>query len=185
MVQRAQRGDVDAFEGLISKHLPQIRRFARAFAKSEADADDLAQEAVIKVFRALGGFRFSSLPSQRGCSRWSETPFGPSQKSRQGRQQASESPLDGAEEPAEAWAPHGGEAAVLSEERRAILWQAIRQLPPEFRTTLVLCDIEGHPYEDVAQMEDVALGTVKSRLSRARQHLRVLLDPEKNAHHKE
>ena len=64
-------------------------------------------------------------------------------------------------------------------EERDRLWSALRQVPAEFRSALVLFDIEGCSYDEVAAIEGVAVGTVKSRLSRGRAHLRRLLgEPE-------
>ena len=60
LIARAQDGDVRAFEELLASHLPQVRRFARAFAVSEPDADDLAQEALIKAYKSLRLFRYQS-----------------------------------------------------------------------------------------------------------------------------
>jgi RNA polymerase sigma-70 factor (ECF subfamily) len=60
LVARAQEGDVRAFEALVAAHLPQVRRFARAFASEGADADDLAQEALLRVYRNLRSFRYQA-----------------------------------------------------------------------------------------------------------------------------
>src|SRR3954452_8769345 len=60
LLTRAQGGDVRAFEDLLRGYLPQIRRFARAFALVDADADDLAQDAIIKVYKSLRLFRYQS-----------------------------------------------------------------------------------------------------------------------------
>src|SRR5438309_2708954 len=60
LIARAQDGDVRAFEALLAAHTPQVRRFARAFAKTEPDADDLAQDALIKVYKSIRLFRYQS-----------------------------------------------------------------------------------------------------------------------------
>src|SRR5258708_20318875 len=60
LIAQAQSGDVRAFEALLESHLAQVRRFARAFASSESDADDLAQEALVKIFKSLRLFRYQS-----------------------------------------------------------------------------------------------------------------------------
>src|SRR5262249_26210519 len=75
-------------------------------------------------------------------------------------------------------APLADEALVREEERQR-LWNALRQVPEEFRTALVLFDIEGHTYDELAAIEGVPVGTVKSRLFRGRALLRKLLgEPE-------
>ena len=60
LIRRAQDGDVHAFELLVEAQIPRLRRFARSFAHNDADADDLAQEALIKVYRSLRSYRFES-----------------------------------------------------------------------------------------------------------------------------
>lgn len=168
LVSRAQAGDVRAFETLVAVHLPQVRRFARAFAAAEADADDLAQEALLKVFRALRTFRYQS-----SFSTWLftvvRTTFLDQAKSRSRR--AGDRPLGPEEEEAPSPAPPADERLAQEEERRRV-WAALRQVPVEFRTAVVLFDIEGHAYDEVAAIEGVPVGTVRSRLSRGREHLR-------------
>src|SRR3954463_479998 len=60
LIEKAQDGDVHAFETLLGEHLPRVRRFARGFAASESDAEDLAQEALLKVYKSLRLFRYQS-----------------------------------------------------------------------------------------------------------------------------
>jgi RNA polymerase sigma-70 factor (ECF subfamily) len=179
LIRAAQEGHTRAFETLIATHIPQVRRFARAFAGSDSEADDLAQEALVKVYRALRGFRF-----QAAFPTWLfavvRNAFLDVQKSRARHERASEEPL----------APHHldgpqnsetAETALLAHERRAHLWAAIEDVPAEFRVALVLFDIEGLSYEEIAAIEKVALGTVKSRLSRGREHLRRLLQSRRTS----
>jgi RNA polymerase sigma-70 factor (ECF subfamily) len=165
LVRRAQHGDVRAFERLVDGHIPQLRRFARAFARSDQDADDLTQEALIKVYRSIGGYRFQS-----ALSTWlfavTRNAFVDMARSRAGRERTL-----AAAEPTDDVFPSPDEVLARAEEHRR-LWRAIRDIPPEFRTALVLVDIEGLSYDEVAAIEKVALGTVKSRVSRAREQLR-------------
>ncbi|WP_248359766.1 RNA polymerase sigma factor [Anaeromyxobacter oryzae] len=175
LIARAQDGDLRAFEALLAQHLPKVRRFARAFAASEPDADDLAQEALLRVYRNLRLYRYQS-----AFSTWLyalvRNVFLDSAKGRAGRMRRLEEPLraddldrDGGARPDE---------AVEGEQERRRLWAALRQVPAEFRTALVLFDIEGNTYDEVAVIEGVAVGTVKSRLHRGRTHLRRLLDAQ-------
>lgn len=170
LVRRAQTGDVRAFEQLVDRHLAQVRRFARAFVRNEHDADDLAQEALVKVYRSIRQFRF-----QASFSTWLFTVtrncFLDAAKTARGRARTAEAgaaETDGPEvEPPD-------QALERAQERRAV-WAAIARVPADFRTALVLCDVEGLSYEEVAAIERVPIGTVRSRLSRAREHLRRLL----------
>src|SRR5438552_8226695 len=177
LIAQAQEGDVRAFESLLASHLPQIRRFARAYATDPADADDLAQEALIKVYKSLKLFRYQS-----AFATWLyaivRNVFLDALKSRAGKERAAEEQLvphhaQGASD------THAPDVELEREQERNRLWTALRQVPPEFRSALVLFDIEGCTYDEVAAIEGVAVGTVKSRLSRGRAHLRRLLgEPE-------
>src|SRR3954465_889389 len=93
LISRAQQGDVRAFERLISSHLPKLRRFARAWAPSQADADDLAQEALVKVYKSLRSYRSSA-----AFSTWLfvviRHAFLDHARSRSGRERSLEEPLE-------------------------------------------------------------------------------------------
>jgi RNA polymerase sigma-70 factor (ECF subfamily) len=173
LIAEAQDGNVRAFELLISSHLPQVRRFARAFAASDADVDDLAQEALVKVYKSLRSFRF-----QAAFKTWLysvvRNVFFDAARSRAGRERSLEEPLEGEYAQAPSGAEPADEGMARAQERQR-LWRALRELPAEFRTAVVLFDVEGHTYEEVATIEGVPIGTIKSRLSRGRALLRNLL----------
>ena len=173
LVARAQAGEVRAFEALVAGQLPKVRRFARAFAASESDADDLAQEAVLRVYRSLRTFRWQS-----AFSTWLfavvRSAFLDAGKGRAATRRALEQPLDH-----EHGQLAGGERpddALAASQDRQLVWTALRRVPQEFRAALVLFDIEGCTYDEVAAVEGVAVGTVKSRLHRGRAHLRRILE---------
>ena len=176
LILEAQDGNVRAFERLMASHQSQVRRFARAFARSEADADDLAQEALVKVYKSLRSFRF-----QASFKTWLYSVvrhvFIDNTRSRGGQVRAREDslPEDHAQVPSPTDTPHESLARRQERER---MWRALRELPPDFRTPVVLFDVEGHTYEEVAAIEGVPIGTVKSRLSRGRALLRALLADE-------
>ncbi len=178
LITEAQDGNVRAFELLVASRMSQIRRFARAFATSDADADDLAQEALVKVYKSLRSFRF-----QASFTTWLysvvRNVFLDAVRSRAGRERSVEEPLtaDHARAPS---STESADAHLLRKEEQQKLWRALRQLPPEFRTALVLFDVEGHSYEEVAAIEGVPMGTVKSRLSRGRGLLRDILAGERS-----
>jgi RNA polymerase sigma-70 factor (ECF subfamily) len=181
LVRRAQQGDVPAFERLIAEHLPIVRRFARAFARGHESAADLAQDALLKVYRSIGGYRFQS-----SFSTWLyaivRNVYLDDARSRAGRDRAAERPLEpgglDADPTVDADAPRA-DRRLEREELRRYVWDALGAIPGEFRSTLVLYDIEGLTYEEIAAIENAPLGTVKSRLSRGREHLRrVLCGPD-------
>jgi RNA polymerase sigma-70 factor (ECF subfamily) len=173
LIARAQNGDVKAFEALIASQLGQVRRLARAFAGTDPVADDLAQEALIKVYKSLRRYHY-----QAAFSTWLfavvRNVFLDFAKSRAGQQRAREEAF----EQGHAEIPSGEarpDERLIQEEERAQVWQALRQVPVEFRTALVLYDVEGHSYDEIAAIESIPIGTVKSRLARARAHLRRIL----------
>jgi RNA polymerase sigma-70 factor, ECF subfamily len=174
LARRAQQGDVAAFERLIGEHIPLVRRFARAFTHSHEAAADLAQDALLKVYRSIGGYRFQS-----SFSTWLyaivRNVYLDDARSRAGRERAAERPLDASgvdgDPTTDPDAPRADRRLEREELRRQV-WDALGNIPSEFRSTLVLYDIEGLTYEEIAGIERAPLGTVKSRLSRGREHLR-------------
>ena len=183
LMHRARKGDPDAFQALVQPHLSSVRRFAYSFARDWSDADDLAQEALLKAFRAFGDFE-----GRAALSTWLYTVVRSvcqdHHRSAYQRRRALHEPPDDNVEDAR---PHADELLERRDEA-AELWDAIRELDPTFRIPIVLFDIEGCSYEDVARIEQVPIGTVRSRLSRARKRLRAALDqssdPARPARHR-
>lgn len=169
LIQQAQSGNVRAFETLVSTHQSAIRRFARAWVRSAEEADELAQEALVKVYRNLKAFRFQS-SFQTWLFVVVRHTFFDLSRSRQASEKALEDPISGnqLELPSE---DVGADGQLEIQQEKQRLWHTLRQLPPEFKTALVLYDIEGYSYEEVAEIEGVPVGTVKSRLARGRKLL--------------
>lgn len=151
-------------------HIASLRRFAFAFSRDWSEADDLAQEALIKAFRSISGFRGDS-----GLATWlyaiARTTFIDSRRGRQARARASEQELT--TEPPDNSA--GVEEALSARREARRLWKAIEALEPRFRVPLVLFEIEGMSYDEIATIEEVPVGTIRSRLNRARARLLELL----------
>ncbi|MGD8859971.1 MAG: sigma-70 family RNA polymerase sigma factor [Myxococcales bacterium] len=173
LVQRAKDGDVAAFERLVAPHVPRVRRFARSMCSDPADADDVAQDALVKAYLAVRSYRY-----QAAFSTWLyrivRNTFIDSTRSAHARRRDRTETLEPAQEPA-GGAGDRPDEQLLRARRRALLWDALRKLPTEYRTAVVLFDLEGFSQEEVAAIEEVALGTVKSRISRGRKQLRALL----------
>jgi len=173
LLERAKQGDLRAFEQLLAEHVPRVRRFARAMSRSDADADDLAQEALLKAYLALRSYRF-----QAAFSTWLyrvvRNAFLDHARAAGTRHEARNRSL-AAEDERAADPTSAPDDLLARDQLRAQVWDALRDLPLEFRTALVLFDLEGLSHEEVAAVEGVALGTVKSRLSRGRAQLRALL----------
>lgn len=173
LVALAQQGDVPAFERLVSVYQGKIVGFARAFTNDANEAGDLAQEALIKIYRSIGSFRFQS-SLLTWMFRIVKNVFLDHYKSRRQRERRREMPLD-------ATAEHdlrsdggeiGPEASLLAAEERKALWTALELVPEVYRTVVVLADMQGLSYEEVATIVGAPVGTVKSRLNRGRDALR-------------
>jgi len=134
------------------------------------DADDIAQEALIKAFRA-----FPNFDGRASLSTWLYTVARSASidwyRSRLGQASQRENPL-----PSVHPAPQPGQDEACSQQQdRQRLWQAIQRLDERQRIPLVLFEVEGLSYDEIAAIEGVPIGTIRSRLSRARQELRELL----------
>jgi RNA polymerase sigma-70 factor, ECF subfamily len=173
LVERAREGDVAAFEKLIAKYQAKVYTFAFAFTGSPDVAQDLAQDALVKVYKSLGSFRFQSAFSTWLYSIVKNT-YLDAVKSRAGRERALEEPLNDrdVEQLSEALS---AEDRLLQKEARRALFRALRQVPLVFRTVLAMADVQGLAYEEIAVALSLPLGTVKSRLKRGRDALRLVL----------
>ena len=185
LVAELRAGSEEAFAWLIAHyHQPIFSLLART-VRNSADAADLTQEVFVKVFRGIHGFHGESslrtwiyriaLREASNQRRWwmrhqqHEIPI--EQEMGEGDNGRPVLLKDMLVDPSES--PYD---AALHEENRAHVEQALRQVPEPFRSTLILRDIEGFSYEEVAAMQGVNLGTVKSRLVRGRASLRALLE---------
>jgi RNA polymerase sigma-70 factor (ECF subfamily) len=184
LVAELRSGSEEAFAWLIAHyHQPIFSLLART-VRNQADAADLTQEVFVKVFRGIHGFHGESslrtwiyriaLREASNQRRWwtrhqqHEIPI--EQEMGEGDNGRPVLLKDTLVDPAES--PYD---AALHEENRAYVERALRQVPEPFRVALILRDIEGFSYEEVAAMQGVNLGTVKSRLVRGRAFLKVLL----------
>ncbi|HZS36634.1 MAG TPA: sigma-70 family RNA polymerase sigma factor [Polyangia bacterium] len=172
-MERAREGDVAAFERLIAEHQAKVFTFAFAFTGDREQAKDLAQDALVKVYRSIGGFRFQSAFSTWLYSIVKNT-YLDAVKSRAGREQALEQPLDRAD------VEHLQDAAnaedrLLEKESRRLLMRALRDVPEAFRVVVTMSDVQGLGYDQIAEALSLPIGTVKSRLNRGRDALKAAL----------
>jgi RNA polymerase sigma-70 factor (ECF subfamily) len=171
LVERAREGEVQAFERLIAEYQAKVFTFAFAFTGDREQAKDLAQEALVKVYRSLASFRFQSAFSTWLYSIVKNT-YLDAVKSRAGREQSLEQPLDDRE--LERLEEAGNaEERLLEKESRRLLLRALRDVPETFRVVVMMSDVQGLGYDQIAQALEVPIGTVKSRLKRGRDALRV------------
>jgi RNA polymerase sigma-70 factor (ECF subfamily) len=182
LLTSARGGDVTAFNGLVQLYQrPMFNVCYRTLGNSD-DAADATQEALLSAFRGLKSFNGPAGGLRAWLLRIAVNACYDQLRRRQRRPteslDASRAP-DAEQEPSVAErvldpAP-GPEQQTLSAESARNIQQAIDRLPPDQRMTVVLCDVQGLSYEEAAEIMSIELGTVKSRLSRARAQLRVLL----------
>jgi RNA polymerase sigma-70 factor (ECF subfamily) len=147
------------FEDLLWPHLRGAYNFARWIVRNEHDAEDVVQEAFAKAYQAFDRFR-------GGDPRvWLMTIVHNTAISFL-RRRKSGAALEEVQEPADGGA--GPEQSMISRERRQQVRAAIEELPADFREAIILREIEGLSYKEIAAVLDVPIGTVMSRLARAR-----------------
>jgi RNA polymerase sigma-70 factor (ECF subfamily) len=175
LVQKAQHGDLDAFNLLVLKYQDMLYRIALRIVRDEFSAEDVVQIALILAFRNLRSFRGGSFRSWLARV----TVNASYDELRRGRRHLAQ-PIelfnhDGDEIESPPWivdpSPGPGDAAEVSELRGA-LHQCIQSLTPDYRLVVILVDMEGLSYEEAARAARVPVGTVKSRLARARMQIR-------------
>ncbi len=184
LLQASRKGDGEAFNILVGKHVSYIYNLAYHLCNgNRADTDDLAQMTFIRAYRAIARFEGrSELKTwlHRICvNLWKNMVRGQKRKKYFQHQSIHASPAGkddmGTIELEDKRT--GPMEAVEKSQTSEIIHQAINQLPPEEREVIVLRDIQGYTYEEIAQLSKIPLGTVKSRLSRARRMLRTALEP--------
>jgi RNA polymerase sigma-70 factor (ECF subfamily) len=174
LVTAAKDGDLDAFEALVRRHQSRVVGLARSFTGNAADADDLAQDVFVRVYRSLGQFRGESL--FRTWLYRIALNVVRSHHARRGRQQ----PVwgDSGIGEGEAFDPPA-DAPTIEQTlvRREAIQRALAGLPEDLREAIVLRDVHGLDYRDIAEATGAPMGTVESRIFRARQRLRTALAP--------
>ncbi|NPV58496.1 MAG: sigma-70 family RNA polymerase sigma factor [Actinobacteria bacterium] len=170
-------GNGAAFEELVTRYQPTVMNMAYRLLGNRSDAADVCQEVFVLLLRKLGSFRgeakFSTWlyrVSLNACHDYAR-------KSRR-NVSLSESPGDDLPEIEQRLADEGADAPEASMERAEVqkaVREAIARLPFKFKEIIYLHDISGYNYKEVAEILDISLGTVKSRLNRARNRLAVEL----------
>jgi RNA polymerase sigma-70 factor, ECF subfamily len=180
LVAELQAGSDSAFDYLVTYYHSSVYNLVYGILSDAADAADVTQEVFLRVFRGIRGFRRSSslktwlyrvsVRQALNHRRWSW---------RHHRQQVS---IDAAgPENGAACELEDGEATPFEQcaahEMQASVRRALAEVPPVFRSAVILRDLEGLSYEEVAEVLEVSVGTVKSRILRGRRMLKEILDP--------
>jgi len=168
LIERSQRGDLDAFDRLVAAHQDRIYHTAYRITGNAEDARDAGQETFIKAFRALARYRHEA-----AFSTWlHRIAVNASLDIVRRRPQAPPVPLEEVALPAQS---HNPDTEVERHEVQRRVHDALGRLAPDHRIIVVLRDLQGLAYEEIAEVVRIPIGTVRSRLSRAREALRALL----------
>ncbi len=173
LLERARSGDLDAFNDLVSCYQDQLFALVVRMVPDRDQASDAVQEAFFSAYRNLRAFRGGSVRSwlSRIC-------VNAAMDAQRLRKRRPSQPYPELED--ESWQPPAGEAAdpvatAMTSERTHVLNAALATITPDQRTAIVLFDVEGYDYAEIAEMTGVSLGTVKSRIHRGRLALRAIL----------
>jgi RNA polymerase sigma-70 factor, ECF subfamily len=175
LIQEARHGNLDSFNRLVLAYQDMVYNQAYRMIGEPEAAEDAAQDAFISAFRHLGNYRGGSFKAwllrivTNGC--YDEL------RRRKRRPTTPLEPLDDEEEEIESphWMSDPSESPEEATERTElsnVLQNCLEGLPPEFRSVVILVDIQGMDYTEASQSVGKPLGTVKSRLARARERLR-------------
>ncbi|HIS98918.1 MAG TPA: sigma-70 family RNA polymerase sigma factor [Candidatus Faecaligallichristensenella faecipullorum] len=170
LIKRAERGDAAAFEELMHQHEGRMYAVALRMCGNREDAQDCSQEAMLRIYRALSNFK-----GQSSFATWVyRITMNTCLDELRRRKVRSASSLDSLLEAG--WSPadsaEGPEQHSLRSEQRRMLEKAIQSLPEDMRAAIVLRDIQGFSYDQIAAMLEANVGTIKSRISRGRERLR-------------
>jgi RNA polymerase sigma-70 factor (ECF subfamily) len=172
LVRRVQRGERGAYDLLVLKYQHKVVKLVMRYLGDAADAEDVAQEAFIKAYRALPQFRGDSA-FYTWLYRIAINTAKNALAARNRNPVTYELDLQGNDEAAEMIGklkdPETPEGLALTEEIRNIVNAAIGELPEDLRTAIVLRELEGMSYEEIAAAMDCPVGTVRSRIFRARE----------------
>ena len=180
LVERAQRGDKHAFELLVAKYQRRLQRLISRFVRDAAEAEDVTQEAFIKAYRALPAFRgesaFYTWLYRIGINTAKNYLVAL-------KRRAPTSTLFDSEESEDFEGVDGlqdtntPENELMSKQVAAVVNATLMKLPDDLRTALTLREIEGLSYEEIAEIMSCPIGTVRSRIFRARETVATNLRP--------
>ena len=180
LVERVQRGDKHAFDLLVSKYQRKLGRLISRFVRDPAEAEDVTQDAFIKAYRALPSFRgdsaFYTWLYRIGINTAKNYLVA------QGRRAPTSTDFDadeaeGFEDADQLRDINTPESLLQSKQIGETVNAAIESLPEELRTAIVLREIEGLSYEEIAEAMNCPIGTVRSRIFRAREAVAAKLRP--------
>jgi RNA polymerase sigma-70 factor (ECF subfamily) len=187
LVERAQRGDKKAFELLVSKYQRKLGRLLSRFIRDPAEVEDVAQEAFIKAYRALPSFRgesaFYTWLYRIGINTAKNYLVALGRRAPTTTEFDSEE-AENFEDGDQLRDVNTPENELMSKQIAQTVNDTVEELPEELRTAIVLREIDGLSYEEIATVMNCPIGTVRSRIFRAREsiadRLRPLLETSKD-----
>jgi RNA polymerase sigma-70 factor (ECF subfamily) len=171
LVDKAKAGDLDAFGALVNRHQHRLVNFVRLMVSSAPDrdaAEDVAQEAFLRAYRALGQFRGQSTFKTWLYQIATNVARTQSARSRDRKETQEPEGIHERERPS----TEDVEGRVIAHDQ---LRRALKELPDDWREALVLRDIEGLEYREIADVLGIPMGTVESRIFRGRKRLKAAL----------
>ncbi|MCG6901020.1 MAG: RNA polymerase sigma factor RpoE [Gammaproteobacteria bacterium] len=179
LVERVQKGDKQAFDVLVLKYQNKIIQLVNRYVHDHEEARDVAQEAFIKAYKAIGRFRGESAfytwlyriainTAKNHLVAGGRRPPNNDIDAQDAEQYDSAMGLKEYATP---------ERMLLKDEIEALIAKAIEELPDDLRTAIILRELEGLSYEEIAQTMDCPIGTVRSRIFRARDAIDARLKP--------
>jgi len=179
LVARAQRGDTGAFDLLVRKYQHKVAKLIGRYVRDRTEVEDVSQEAFIRAYRALAGFRGDSA-FYTWLYRIAVNTAKNYLESLSRRPPGSDLEVEGAEllavgEPLRESATP--ERQLLTDEIAATIRRTLAALPEDLRTAVTLREFEGLSYEEIAEAMDCPIGTVRSRIFRAREAIDQELKP--------
>jgi RNA polymerase sigma-70 factor (ECF subfamily) len=185
LVERAQRGEKHAFELLVAKYQRKLVRLISRIVRDQAEVEDVAQEAFIKAYRALPQFRgdsaFYTWLYRIGVNTAKNFLVSQGRRAPTSTEKDAEEAetFDDADQLRDINTP---ESMLMSRQVAATVNAAMDRLPDELRTAITLREVEGMSYDDIAELMSCPIGTVRSRIFRAREAIAEELRPLLGTH---
>ena len=173
IVRKVQEGDREAYNLLVLRYQHKVVQIALKFVNNQADANDIAQEAFIKAYKAIGNFRGES-----GFYTWlyrivvnTARTFLESSSKHRNNVDVDAEDIASQDHQGALSSNQTPDRIIESQELQRTIMQALTQLPTELRQAITLREVEGLAYDEIAKLTGVPVGTVRSRIFRARQFI--------------
>ncbi len=173
LVKRVQQGDVNAYNILVIKYQHKVAQIISKFVGNSADVNDVAQEAFIKAYKAINNFRGES-----SFYTWlyrivvnAAKTYLESNSKRKNHIDVDSEEFQSIDSQGVLTSKETPDKIIESQELQQVILSAMKELPEELRQAIMLREVEGMSYEDMADLLQIPIGTVRSRIFRARQFI--------------